>query len=271
MRYVKKHSFGDVQGFEVGIAPAGRPIKSVYIYKVGSVIIDTGPYHLRQEIKGLLEGSDVSKILLTHHHEDHSGNAALLQRSFDVPVYLHEYGVAKLSRGFKILPYQQILFGKVPPVQAEMCPDSIEGEDVCFTAIHTPGHSKDHTVYFEETKGWLFSGDLWVGEKIQFFRSDEHINQQIESLQKIMNLEFEMLFCGHRPSTSNCKKHIARKLEYLISFQQQVLELHQQGFEESEIVKRMRTKNDLLVKTFTMGNASFSHIVRSSLKALSST
>ena len=268
MLYARRHTFGPIQGFEVGIAPTGKPIKSVYLYKVGTVVIDTGPHHLRKNVLGMLNGHDVSTILLTHHHEDHSGNAAILQRQLSVPVYLHTYGVEKLSHGFNILPYQRFLFGKAPRVQAQSCPETIECGSLTLRGIQTPGHSRDHTVYYAEKEGWLFSGDLWVGEKIQFFRADEHIDQQIESLRKIAALDFESLFCGHRPSLKHGKMLIKRKLDYLTAFHQQVIELYQKGMQESEIIQRLRIKNDLPIKVFTMGNASFSHMVRSSLRTL---
>lgn len=253
----------------MGIAPMGKPIKPVFLYKVGSVVIDTGPFHLRKHVANMLDGFDITNILLTHHHEDHSGNAALLQRRFNAPVYLHSYGVAKLSKGFNILPYQHILFGKAHPLQAQSFPDTIETEHITLRAIHTPGHSRDHTVYFAKKEGWLFSGDLWVGERIQFFRVDEHIDQQIESLRNIATLDFESLFCGHRPCIKNGPTLIKRKLDYLVSFKQQVIDLYLQGLNEDEIVQRLRMKNDLPIRLFTMGNACFSHMVRSSINSLS--
>lgn len=134
--------------------------------------------------------------------------------------------------------------------------------------MHTPGHSKDHTVYHAEKEGWLFSGDLYVGEKIQFFRIDERIDQQIDSLKKIAELDFDMLFCAHRPSMKNGRTLIKRKLDYLVSFNQQVLELHNKGMKEKEIIKRLQVKSDLPVKLFTLGNACFSHMVKSSLNSL---
>jgi glyoxylase-like metal-dependent hydrolase (beta-lactamase superfamily II) len=269
MIFAKQHTYGPVKGFEVGIAPMGKPIKSVYLYLIDSILIDTGPHHLRKKISSMINCNNVAAILLTHHHEDHSGNADLLKNQFSVPVYLHPYGISKLSKGFNILPYQQILFGKAPRVQAETCPEIIETENITLKAMHTPGHSKDHTVYHAEKQGWLFSGDLYVGEKIQFFRIDERIDQQIESLKRIVGLDFDMLFCAHRPSMKDGRTLIKRKLDYLVSFNQQVLELHKKGMEENEITKRLRVKNDLAVKLFTMGNACFSHMVRSSLNTLS--
>ncbi|MBU1567049.1 MAG: MBL fold metallo-hydrolase [Proteobacteria bacterium] len=246
----------------------GKPIKSVYLYHIDSILIDTGPHHLRKKVSSMIDYDNITTILLTHHHEDHSGNAGLLKDQYSVPVYLHPYGVSKLSNGFNILPYQHILFGKAPRVQAETCPEIIETENIILKAVHTPGHSKDHTVYYAEKEGWLFSGDLYVGEKIQFFRIDERIDQQIDSLKKIAELDFDMLFCSHRPSMKDGHTLIQRKLDYLVSFNQQVLELHKKGMKEKEIIKQLRVKNDLSVKLFTMGNACFSHMVRSSLNTL---
>ncbi len=269
MLFAKQHTFGPVTGFEVGIAPMGKPVKSVYLYQLDSIIIDTGPHHLREKIRQMITCSNISSILLTHHHEDHSGNAALLKKECNAPVYLAPYGVSKVSKGFNILPYQHFLFGKAPRFQAETCPKVIEANNITLKAIHTPGHSKDHTVYHVEKEGWLFSGDLYVGEKIQFFRIDERIDQQIDSLKRIVELDFDVLFCAHRPSMRNGRDLIKRKLNYLVSFNQQVIEFYQRGLKEKEIIKQLRVKNDLPVRLFTMGNACFSHMVRSSLNALS--
>lgn len=268
MIFAKQHTFGPVNGFEVGIAPMGKPIKSVYLYHIDSILIDTGPYHLRKKVTSMVSHKNIASILLTHHHEDHSGNAGYLKDHHRAPVYLHPYGVSKLSKGFNILPYQHILFGKAPPFQAENCPEIIETENITLKAVHTPGHSKDHTVYHLEKEGWLFSGDLYVGEKIQFFRVDERIDQQIDSLKKIAELDFEILFCAHRPSLKGGRKLIKRKLDFLVSFNQQVIEFHEKGLKQKEIVKQLRVKNDLPIKLFTMGNACFSHMVTSSLNTI---
>jgi len=270
MLYAKKHNFGPVKGLEVGIAPTGKPIKSVYVYQIGSIIIDTGPHHLRNRIGQMLNTGGVSSILLTHHHEDHSGNAAYLKQRTGAPVYLSPYGAAKLAKGFNILPYQHILFGKASRLLAEICPEKIEGDKITLKAVHTPGHSKDHTVYHAEDEGWLFSGDLYVGEKIQFFRVDERIDQQIDSLRKIARLDFDVLFCGHRPKMKKGPQLVRRKLDYLESFHQRVLDLYRKGMAEKEIIQQLQSKNDLPIRLFTMGNASFGHMVRSSLNTLQS-
>lgn len=268
MLLAQQHNLGPVTAFEVALAPLGKPLKSVYIFHVDSLLVDTGPYHLRKKVVSMLNFSKIEKILLTHHHEDHSGNAALLSNRCKTEVYLHPYGVAKLSKGFNILPYQHLLFGKAPSVQAEICPEIIEGDNITIRAIHTPGHSKDHTVYLVEEEGWLFTGDLYVGEKIRFFRVDENIHQQIDSLRKILKLDFDTLYCSHRAHLPNGRTLLKRKLDYLEGFREKVQALHQNGSPEKEIIKRLRVKNDMPIKLFTMGNASFSHMVKSSLNTI---
>ncbi len=46
-------------------------------------------YHMERHIISRLTDYSLSAILLTHHHEDHIGNAAKLQELYMVPVYAH--------------------------------------------------------------------------------------------------------------------------------------------------------------------------------------
>lgn len=268
MRIAKIHDLGAVTGFEAAIAPFGKPIKSVYLFKTGPILIDTGPSHLRQKIQTMVPKDKVNTILLTHHHEDHSGNAAALSRRCNAGIFLHPYGVAKLSKGFMILPYQHILFGKADRVNATACPTIVSAGNVELSAIHTPGHSKDHTVYYARNEGWLFTGDLYVGEKIRFFRVDEDINKQISSLEKVLELDFDTLFCSHRGRLTNGRTRIEKKCNYLKSFRENVQNLQQKGIGEGDIVKQLRVKNDTHLRLFTLGNISFLHMVRSALRAV---
>ena len=75
MRIVKRHAFGPVQGYELGYSPIGRPFMTVYLYVVGSVMIDTGQSHMWGRVLEIASHRTLDSLLLTHHHEDHSGNA----------------------------------------------------------------------------------------------------------------------------------------------------------------------------------------------------
>ncbi len=266
MHHIRRHTFGLIEAYEVGLAPFGKPIKTVYFYIIGNVIVDTGPFHLRRHVKAITEEKDISLICLTHHHEDHSGNAALLGKMLGASVYIHEYGAKKLKNGFNILPYQRLLFGHAPPTETLSSNKTLEAATIRLIPYHTPGHSKDHTVYLEPNNGLLFSGDLYLGEKIQFFRVDEHIHDQICSLEKILRLDFDALFCGHRPSPKGGKKKLAAKLSFLQSFHGEVGRLLGKGYGQKAIIQTLQIKSDLGIRLFTMGNASFANMVRSSIQ-----
>lgn len=262
-----RHEFGPVTAYELGFAPIGRPLKTVYLYLIGSLVIDTGQHHMQKYVRQAVSSEPIDAVLLSHFHEDHSGNAALIKEMHGAEVYAHPYGGRKLASGFDILPYQKLLFGKASPLETSPFPEKIQTGDYTLEVIHSPGHSKDHTVFFERQNGWLFSGDLYIGEKIQFFRSDEKIADQIDSLKKISQLDFDTIFCGHRPALENGKAKLLRKLHFLQDFHCRTGELAALGCSEREIIKTMRVKGDLPIRVFTMGNASFSHMVKSSLEA----
>ena len=78
MHIINSRQFGEIEAFQFGYGPVGRPFMSVYVYAVDGVIIDTGQSNMRKYVIEQLRNTQPHKILLTHHHEDHSGNAFAL-------------------------------------------------------------------------------------------------------------------------------------------------------------------------------------------------
>ena len=147
-------------------------------------MVDTGLAHMGREVQGVAQKVGIRKAILTHHHEDHSGNAALLKDRLNVAVYGHPLAVSKMKRDFRIFPYQHYMWGKSAPLQMAVVPEVTETAHFRLKAVHTPGHSKDHVVYFDADRGILFSGDLYLSDRIKYFRADEVIADQIESLEE---------------------------------------------------------------------------------------
>ena len=269
MNICKEHDFknGNVKGFEMGFAPVGKPLMNVFFYLFDRILIDTGQSNMRKYFIELVKDKDIEAVLLTHHHEDHSGNARVVKEMKKVPVYGHPLTVEKLKSPFRILPYQSYTWGKTEPVEIEPFPDVINSEHFTFIPIHTPGHSKDHTVYLEQENGWLFAGDFFLGPRIKFFRADENINETIKSLEKVLKYDFDTIFCGLNPQQKNGKKMLQKKLEYLKEFYVKVKELMEKGHSEHEILKQTG-KEERLIKTLTFGNVGRIHMVRSSIRGI---
>jgi glyoxylase-like metal-dependent hydrolase (beta-lactamase superfamily II) len=265
MNVVKTDQFDCVQMIRLGYGPIGPPVMSVFMYVVDGLVIDTGQHHMQKYVIEQLKDKKLNRILLTHHHEDHSGNAAAIQKTYHIDVCGHSLTAKKLRDGFNILPYQHYIWGNASPVEVSALDSPITTDRFTFIPIHTPGHSKDHTVYFEENNGWLFSGDLYLAERIKYFRADEQLLDQINSLRKALELNFAVLFCAHNPCFKNGKTKLKNKLQFLEDLYGQVRLFLQEGLAEKAIIRKLDDRRGRLAKWLTLGNVSFANMIKSAI------
>jgi len=241
----------------------GRPLMTVHFYFVDGVCIDTALSHGKKQVIDILSDHAVHSVVLTHHHEDHSGNAAVIKQTHGATVEGHPVTVEKLNRGFKIMPYQHYSWGAAQPLDMTPLPAIVTSDNIELQPIHTPGHSRDHTVFWEKNQGWLFSGDLFIAERIKYFRADEKIKDQIASLKKTCRLDFDSLFCAHNPHFKNGKQKLRNKLQFLEDLYGRVKEFQEQGLDVNKTIKQIGLKETYFIKYFCMGNVSMKNMVRS--------
>ena len=257
MNVINIKKFGKVEAFELGYGFWGKPVMNVHFFVADDVCIDTAQSLMRKQFLEIISKRKISQVLLTHFHEDHSGNAAAVQKAKNVPVFGHPVTVRKMKDGFGILPYQYYMWGPAEKLDMKPLPPVIESHSLSLIPVHTPGHSQDHTSFLEKNEGWLFSGDLYLAPRIKYFRADEKIEETIRSLQKVLELDFQTLFCAHNPEP-----------DFLKNFCGEVATLHQRGLSEKEIIKNLPYKEVRLVKIMTTGNVSLAWMVRSTINAL---
>jgi len=104
----------------------------------------------------------IEKILLTHGHFDHTGGIEAIRRELDIPVYIHENGVAYLED--TQLNLSEYCGEHVVVRDAHFFQDgavfSLEGHVFpVLTAVHTPGHTPDSTTFYDAADGLAFVGD----------------------------------------------------------------------------------------------------------------
>jgi glyoxylase-like metal-dependent hydrolase (beta-lactamase superfamily II) len=264
----KKESVGDVTTYKFNSSKKDQNGFTVIFYQLGDILIDTGHYRNRKRVLEVLDDEHLNIILLTHFHEDHSGNALAISQRKHIDVLGHPITAEKLKNGFSILPYQYFMFGNAPPVIVQSYPSIIETDRYTLYPIYTPGHSKDHTVYLEKENGWLFSGDLYLSSKIKYFRSDEYIVDQIQSLKTILAYDFDALFCTFNPCVTGGKNKLREKLDFMENFYGDILQEKQKGHSERSIIQRMKNREVKIVKWVTMGNVSFENMIRSAYRSL---
>ena len=91
------------------------------------------------------QGLHPQGILLTHHHSDHTGGAALVRRSLDCPVYLHRADCDA--------------YGEHVDVYLEGGEGLALGEER-FQVLHTPGHTKGSVCFLFRKSRCCFTGDF---------------------------------------------------------------------------------------------------------------
>jgi glyoxylase-like metal-dependent hydrolase (beta-lactamase superfamily II) len=267
MNIKEKYTFGGIEAYRFGFGPLGPPLMSVFFFYLDGLVIDTAQSNMQKYVIGALKGKILDKVLLTHHHEDHSGNASAINRYYNIKIYGHTLTNEKMEKSFKIKPYQIYTWGKSGRVSVLPLPDVIETTKYKLIPVQTPGHSRDHTVYLEKNHGWLFSGDLYLGERIKYFRSDETFKDQIDSIRMILEYDFDALFCAHNPVPEKGKAKLQKKLSFLEELYGNVRSLQEKGYSEEAIVKALGNGKDKLVKYVTLGNVSFAQMVRSAMKS----
>lgn len=264
MGVASRFAYREVEGLRTGRFDL-EVNTSVILYRIGSTLIDAGPSNRWRQVRSFVQARPPERVLLTHHHEDHSGNGARIQREFDAQVLAHPAALSVLSDGWRLRPYQHLFWGRPLPLHAHAVPDINEaGEGMKLQTLHSPGHADDQVCYLEPERGWLFTGDLYVGSRSRYLRKDENLDLQIESLRKILQYNFKVVFCGHRGVVTGGYQAIEEKLDFLVTFRQQVKSLRDKGLSVREITRRLLGREDL-TSAATLGHFTKKNLVRGCL------
>jgi len=267
MKLTDTFQFQTIKGFKFGSSPFGKPNMWVHLFFVDGLLIDTGHSNMRQEVLATVQNLPIQQIYLTHHHEDHTGNVNLLSTHFNCPVFAPQQCTDIMHQPPRISFIQKIIWGKAQPFTSAIAKDGfIETPNYRFEIIAAPGHAVDMVCLLEKTKGWLFSADLWVANKIKYFMRPESMAQQIASLKRILNYDFEVLLCSHNPQLKNGKVCLQQKLIFLQDFYGKVAELYQQGYTAKAIFKKLQLKESKRIKFLSGGALSSFNMVLSVIR-----
>lgn len=212
-------TYGPVDGLRAG-RYGFRPTLKTTCYRVGHTLIDAGPPNQWRAIRRFATDQDdehgIDRVLLTHHHEDHAGNAARLQELLDVPVYAPEASLDRLRNGFSMETYRWIVWGRPSPIEAEPVPDTLTLADgTTLRTLPAPGHADDMVCYLAVEHGLLFSADLYITPRPQYLRFDEHAPRLIESIHNVLEHDFDTLLCAHRGVVEDGRRALSEKVKYM--------------------------------------------------------
>lgn len=267
MKKINTLKYGQVQGFAFGSWPFGPPRMFSHVYYIDGLLLDTGHRNMRKEILATVGGLEVDQMFISHHHEDHTGNLAELQQHFKCPSYSSAACIELMKKPPKISFAQWLTWGNRPAnFQLQEKGGTLLTSNYKFDIIPIPGHAIDMVALHEANEGWLFSADLWVYQYIRYFMRAESMHQQIESIKRVLKLEFHVLFCSHNPQLIRGKDKLWQKLRFLEDFYGRAASFYHKGYSPPAILKAMGLKEDFGMRLLSTGELSTMNMVRSVIR-----
>ena len=239
----------------------GRPGYEVSAWAYNGFLIDSGPPTSAGELVDWCRSHpEVRKVVLTHHHEDHVGGAAALQEELGLPVHAPALAVPILAEGLRMPLYRRAIWTTPRRFRAEPLGDRIDG----LLVIPTPGHAMTHVCLFDEERRWLFSGDLYVHEKVRYLRRVEDAREHLASLRRVLALEPQLLVCDHAGILEHAPERLSRKIRFWEELADQARDLKDQGLSTKEITRRLLGREGFLAWA-SFGDFSHRNLIESLL------
>lgn len=150
-------------------------------------------------------GVTIEYMLLTHGHGDHIGAVPYMKEALKVPVYVHFDDAEMVSD-------ETLNLSSTMKTRTLFTPDDTFGHKATFKVgqytlevLHTPGHTKGSSCFYEKNERILFSGDtLFYGS---VGRTDLYGGNRNALVQSIVNEILPLddtvkVLCGHGSSTT---------------------------------------------------------------------
>ncbi len=170
------------------------------------------------------QGIEIRAIWLTHHHRDHVGAVEAMRRDLGVPVCAHRLTAEQLERqglavDEELADGQRVELGGDPPFPVRV--------------VHTPGHTRGHLAFFDETHRSLIAGDLTSTlSTIVIDPPEGDMETYLESLDRVLGLGPEILFPAHGPPVRDAGRHLEELKRHRLDRERQVLERWRSGSTE---------------------------------------
>ncbi|MGV1870555.1 MBL fold metallo-hydrolase [Agrobacterium rosae] len=164
-------------------------------------VIDPGPddeAHF-QALMAALAGREVTHIFVSHTHRDHSPLAARLKRATGaLTVAEGPHRAARPLHEGERNPFAESSDTEFVPDIALGDGKSVSGDGWTLTALHTPGHTANHSAFALDDTGIVFSADhvmAWATTIVA--PPDGSMSDYMGSLAKLLSREDRLFLPGH--------------------------------------------------------------------------
>lgn len=185
-----------------------------------AALIDAGvgaPPHVAA-IGRHLAGAPLGRVLVTHAHADHAAGAATLAAAHPAARF-HKYP----------WPGEDAAYGVEWHPLADG--DELVAGGARLRAIHTPGHSPDHLVFWHEPSRTAFTGDLVLpggSVTIPWSRRGD-MRQYLETLERMLALRPRRLLPAHGAVVLDPLSLLQAHLDHRLQRERQIVEALRAG------------------------------------------
>jgi glyoxylase-like metal-dependent hydrolase (beta-lactamase superfamily II) len=213
------------------------PLKTVALPPsayTNAYLIGSGPRYLldpgadepaeQERLFGLLDeqlrvGQTLTAIVLTHHHPDHTGAAAVCAKRFSMPIWAHRRTAEKLQG--RVPVDRQLNDGD----RLDLGPCPADGRPWFLETLHTPGHASGHLTFFEPFYRLLFVGDMVsTVSSVVIAPPDGDMAEYLQSLRRMRALPSRMLLPAHGNVSAQPAQVIDAAIAHRAKREQQLVE-----------------------------------------------
>lgn len=224
--------------------PTLPPATHTNCYVLGDgdlVVIDPATPHADEQERLLAylnylesKGHRIREIWLTHHHPDHVGAVAFLQRKKQLPVAAHAFTARELEGQFPIERFiadNEVLELATP-----------HGPPLQWQALHTPGHAIGHLCFYEKRTRAMLSGDnvLGVGS-VLVAPPQGNMQHYLNSLERLLQFDIGLMFPAHGPPIAAAHRRVREYIDHRLKREESILHALSSPADLRQIVERVYT------------------------------
>ena len=213
----------------------------VSAFLMRGVLVDTGFPRVRRDVLEVVRDLAPKGAIVTHWHEDHSGNAPALA-ALGFPLSMHPDCEAMLRARPRIGLYRRSIWGRTPRLSVPVT----RFDPAPLQIVATPGHTKDHQVVWDEEHGIVASGDLFLGVKVRVAHRHESPSALLASLRTVVSMAPRLLLDAHRGVVEHPVPALRAKIAWMEETIGSIRELSRSGAGEGEIRQRVLGSESLV-------------------------
>jgi len=202
-------------------------------YMVGAeqiAVIDPGPADIAHidAILAATSGQEITHILVTHTHLDHSAGCKLLQQHTNAKTY----ALGKHGAGRKNDPNEFGADWNFVPDELLVDSQIIKNNEWSLTAVHTPGHAANHLSFYFSQEDALFCGDVVMGWSSTIVSPpDGNMTDYMRTLALLLERTERVYYPTHGAPIENPRPYVRLLYEHRVEREEQVLECIRSGID----------------------------------------